>query len=81
MYSNNFSTGTGFFVGPYTLLTAKHVAPEKNIRVIQVPGARTGLLDNGILLDENLSEAMIVCEVVRLVDITTLNFEQLNGSI
>jgi V8-like Glu-specific endopeptidase len=78
-YSDDFATGTGFFVGPSTLLTAKHVAPEKNVRVVaQIPGARTGLIDDGILLDENVSQDMIVCEVVpddsvSLVDITILD--------
>ena len=81
-YSDDFATGTAFFVGPATLLTAKHVAPEKSTRVVaQVPGARTGVIDDGILVDENLSEEMIVCQVVpndlvSLVDITILDCSQ-----
>ena len=81
-YADDFATGTGFFVGPATLLTAKHVAPEKNIRVVaQVPGVRTAVIDDGIVVDANLSEEMIVCQVVpddslSLVDITILDCSQ-----
>ena len=58
-YSEEFATGTGFFVDPATLLTAKHVAPEKSTRVVaEVSPARIGVVD-GILVHENLSEEMI----------------------
>jgi len=51
--------------------------------VAQVPGSRTGVLDDGILDDANLSEQMILCRVVpddsiSLVDITILDCSESN---
>ena len=76
------SSGTAFFVGPTTLLTAGHVAPEKTTLILaQLPGVRTAVVDTEYLFDKIPPVETIECRVVLdkpvwLVDITILDCSQ-----
>lgn len=76
---DNYATGTAFFVGPTTLLTARHVAPDHTTDVVaQLPGVRTAIIDSEKLFDENPVVETFVCRVVLdgpawLVDVTILD--------
>lgn len=77
--SNGFASGTAFFVGPTTLLTAGHIASDEYTSVVaQPPGTLTAVLDVEHLFIESPLVETFHCKVVLkkpacFVDLTILN--------
>lgn len=81
---DDFESGTAFFVGPTTLLTAGHVVRDQKTAVVaQLPGILTAVIDVKHLFTETPTVETFRCQVVLdkpvcFVDITILDCSQSN---
>ena len=81
---DDFASGTAFFVGPTTLLTAGHIAKDKSTSIVaQLPGIRTAVIDVKHLFSETPTVETFACRVVPekpdyFVDVTILDCSQSN---
>lgn len=81
-HDDDFASGTAFFVGPTTLLTAGHVAPHKLTSIVaQIPGVRTAVVDVSTLFNKDPPVKTFPCSVVleeqdSFVDLAILDCSQ-----